>query len=216
MHLSKLTWTGLACIAAAVTTFGVWSLWSQTRIVKPVYLPVALTPGPVHIPEFRINLSGPYEIRVEVKKRIPFDTLNCLLGMPALTSSQKCEQQSVVQASWVVTGDGIVIAKGRSDADKGGGWANDTIERQIGSFEGKRNRRYSLDVDFTADGSVLRATDPHLVVEITSDFYEGSMWISFLLLLGCSGVAIIGSLFLAASGVRLVYQGRRQRQASAS
>jgi hypothetical protein len=209
MRFTKLTWIGLVCIAVASTTFGAWFLWLQTRIDKPVSVPVSLTTGRVHIPEFRINLSGPYEISVEAKKRIPFDTLNCLLGMSTLPA--KCDQQPVVQASWVVTSDGVVIAKGTSDAERGGAWANDTIAKQIGGFEGKRNRRYSLDVDFTADGSVLRATDPHLVVGITSDFYEGSIWMSYFLFLGCSGVAIIGLLLLAASGARLMYQNRRKK-----
>ena len=117
MHLTKLTWIGLVCLAVASTTFGAWFLWLQTRIDKPVDVPVLLTIGRVHIPEFRINLSGPYEISVEAKKRIPFDTLNCLLGMSP--PPQKCDQQAIVQATWAVTSNGVVIAKGRVTVRKG-------------------------------------------------------------------------------------------------
>jgi len=174
-------------------------------------VPVSLTAGHVHVPEFRINLSGPYEIKIEAKKRIPFEMLNCLLGMPKL-ASEKCDRPSVVRARWALTSNGVVVAKGISDTEKGGAWANDTIERQIGSFRGKWNRRYILDVDFTADGSALAVTDPHLVVEITSDFYQGSMWMSFLLLLICSAVAIVGAALLLASAAQMIYSLWREKQ----
>src|SRR5208282_2885987 len=163
MRLSGLTWSGISCVAVAIATCGGWDLWLQTRNNRPVYVPVSLTADHVHVPEFHINLSGPYEIKIEAKKRIPFEMLNCLLGMSM--SSEKCDGPSVVRARWALTSNGVVVAKGISDTEKGGAWANDTIERQIGSFQGKWNRRYILDVDFTADGSALAVTDPHLVVE---------------------------------------------------
>jgi len=210
MRLTKLTWVGIACIAVASATFGAWVLWIETRIDRPVYIPVSLAAGHVHVPEFRINLSGLYEIKVEAKKHIPFDTLNCLLGMSM--EPEKCNVTPVVKASWIVTSKGAVTAEGKSDTERGGAWGNDTIEKQIGSFEGKKNRRYALDIDFTADGSALRATDPHLVVGITSDFYEGSMCIGAFLSLGCATVAAIGIVLLGIAGVRLIYRRRRKFQ----
>jgi hypothetical protein len=126
-------------------------------------------------------------------------------------SSEKCDMPPVVRASWVLSSNGALVAKGVSDTDKGGGWANDTIERQIGSFQGDRNRHYVLDVDFAADRSALAATDPHLVVGITSDFVEGEMWISYYLFFICSAVALVGVALLIASAARAIYR-RRQGQ----
>lgn len=214
MRFSKLTWSGITCVVLAITTCGGWDLWLRTRNTRPLYVPVLLTAGHIHVPEFRINLSGPYEIKIEAKKRIPFDTLNCLLGMSA--PSERCDRPSVVQARWALTSNGQVIATGISDTEKGGAWATDTIDRQIGSFQGKRSRRYILDVDFIADGSALAVTDPHLVVEITSDFYEGSLWISYGLLLICSGIAIVGAALLAASAVLMIYGRMREKQHTTS
>ena len=162
MRLTKLTWGGLVCLAVAITTVGAWFLWLQTRKNKPVYLPVPLTIGRVHIPEFRINLSGPYEISIEAKKRIPFDTLNCLLGMSM--QPEQCNQQPVVHATWAVTSDGTVIAKGTSDAERGGGWADDTITKQIGSFEGfaqKMQIGWFQSVEPTDFGSDVTAHEEH-------------------------------------------------------
>lgn len=208
MRFTKLTWAGIACIAVGGGAYGAWGLWFVTRITRPVYMPVSLAVGHVHVPDFRINVSGPYEITVETKKRIPFDTLNCLLGMSM--EPEKCTVPPVLKASCSVTSKGVVIAKGNSDTERGGGWANDTIEKGICSFEGKRNRRYAVDLDFTVDGSALRPTDPYLVVAITSDFVEGSMWISFILLIACSAVALIGAVLLGVSGLRLAYRRKRK------
>lgn len=53
---------------------------------------------------------------------------------------------------------------------------------------------------------------PHLVVGITSDFYEGGMWISYFLLLICSAVAIVGVILLAVSAIRVAYSRKRGQQ----
>ena len=214
MRVSRLTWTGIGCLALAITTFGGWVLWLETRINRPVYVPVSVSVSHVHVPEFRINLSGLYEISIEAKKTIPFDTLNCLLGMSM--PSEKCDVPPVVRASWVLTSNGVVVAKGVSDTEKGGAWATDTIERQIGGFQGDRNRRYVLDVDFTADRSALAATDPHLAVEITSDFHEGNLWISYCLFSICSLVALVGLVLLGASAARMMYRRRQGQQRNVS
>ena len=211
MSVSKLTWAGIVCVTVAIATFGAWAIWLQARISKPVYMPVSMAPGQIHTKEFWINRSGPYFISIEAKKRIPFDMLNCLLGMPRLSGASACDRQSVVQANWSVTSGGVVIAKGSIDADKGAGWANDTIERGIGRFNGESGRSYILDVDFTTDGSALSATDPHLIVEVSPDVYEGDAWISFCVLGACSVFALVGVVFLAACAIRALRNKRRDR-----
>lgn len=214
MRLSKLTWIGISCVSVAFAIFGGWALWLETRIDRPVYVPVSIRVGHIRTPEFRVNLTGLYEIRIESKKRIPFDALNCLLGMSM--PPQKCDVSPVVRANWVVTSKGDLVAKGTSDAEKGGAWANDTIERQIGSFQGNWNRHYVLDVDFTADGTALAATDPHLVVGIPSDFYEGGMWISYFLSLICSAIALLGVVLLTASAIRVIKRRERAQRSLVS
>jgi hypothetical protein len=133
-----------------------------------------------------------------------------LLGVSLLSGAGGCDKQSVIQANWAVASSGVVIAKGVSDPEKGGGWANDTIERGIGSVAGESGRRYTLDVDFTADGTALSAADPHLVVEISKAYYEDDAWISFYLFIICSVPATVGLIILIVSAVRAMRSRRKQ------
>ena len=98
MRVSRLTWTGIGCLALAITTFGGWVLWLETRINRPVYVPVSVSVSHVHVPEFRINLSGLYEISIEAKKTIPFDTLNCLLAGASIKSCTRCSLRKMAKA----------------------------------------------------------------------------------------------------------------------
>lgn len=199
MRLSKLTWTALALTAVGVLVLGGWVIWVETRIIRPIYLEVSMAPKHVRTPEFRVNLKALYTIVIEAKKTVPYD-LNCLLGMS--WEPNKCGQQSVVKASWVLSSRGQTVAQGSSDDEKGGFEATDTVARQIGSFRSERGRRYVLDVDFNTDGRVLAPTHPHLKVEVHPDFYEASGLISYFLFWPCVGLAGVGLLLLAASGIR--------------
>ena len=71
---------GLIFIGVAVAVYAVWGVWLFTRADVPVDLPIMMAIGDVRTPEFKVNLSTTYLIEVEVQKKIPFDTLNCLLG----------------------------------------------------------------------------------------------------------------------------------------
>jgi len=150
--------------------------------------------GHVRSREFKVNLSEPYRIEIEVEKKIPFDTLNCLLGMhmgPTSTNIGDCpDRQSVVKANWSLTSKGQVIATGSSDDYRSGMWANNTISRALGHFDGRRGLRYVLDVDVHADGSVLAAGNPTLVVEVDPEFTEGIMAWSAILFV-CSGLLVV-------------------------
>ena len=140
-------------------------------------------------------------IRIEVQKTIPFDTLNCLLGMAMPRSSSttlgECpDRPSVVKASSVLTSDGQIVARGSSDDDRLGAWMNDSISRQLGSFQSQRGRRYVLDVNVLADGSSLDLGKPRLTVEVVSDVYEAySIWGGIMFLadgsLGFVGITLM-------------------------
>jgi hypothetical protein len=97
MQLSELTWSGIVAIILAVAIFGGWDIWLQTRNTRPVYMPIQMLVGGVRTPEFRVNLTGPYTIEVEARKRIQFQTLNCLLGMSDMPG-YKCNVAPVLKS----------------------------------------------------------------------------------------------------------------------
>ena len=81
MSSSRTKVTGLAFLFCGIALYGSWILWVVTRAERPVHMPILMTVGDVRTREFKVNLSEPYRIEIEVAKSIPFDTLNCLLGM---------------------------------------------------------------------------------------------------------------------------------------
>jgi hypothetical protein len=213
MRLSKLTWTGIVMLAVGAAVSGWWAVWVESRSTVPVDMPVSLKPGHVRTREFTVNLDRPYIISLVTKKKIPFDELNCLLGVstdPGNVLGKKCGKPSVVNARWILTSRGRIIAEGSSGGPTGsGGWGNETVERDLGVFEGENGRHYSLDVKFLADGSALATTDPHLKVEVTAAFYEDAMWASLRRFWSSALVGALGVVLLAASGCRLMWRRKK-------
>jgi hypothetical protein len=208
MRISKTTWIGIVCILIGVCVFAAWDIWLQTRTTRPVYMQVSLTPGEVTTPEFRVNLRALYTVEIEAKKTLPFETLNCLLGM-STRPDQKCDRPSVIKTSWTLTSGRKVVQTGTSDADDGGGWAQDTIGRELGSFWLEKGQAYVFRVRFVADGRELAPTDPHLKIEVHPDFYEGTMFTSYFLMRMCEGVVVLGLIILAVSFLKWLWQRKK-------
>ena len=206
MSSSRTKVTGLAFLFCGIALYGSWILWVVTRAERPVHMPILMTVGHVRTREFKVNLSEPYRIEIEVAKSIPFDTLNCLLGMSmgrTSTNIQDCpDRPSVVKASWVLTSEGQIVASGSSDDYRSGIWANDTISRELGHFQSQRGRSYVLDVNVLSDGTSLSTGKPQLEVEVDPEFNEGIMVWSAMLMLGTAVLVLIGGIILTVSFIR--------------
>ncbi len=206
MPLSRTKLVGLIFLCVGIGVYGSWVLWLATRTERPVNIPISMAVGHVRTREFKLNMSAPYTIEVEVQKKIPFDTLNCLLGMtmaPRSTALQECpDRPSVVKASWVLASDGHVVAHGSSDDYRSGAWANGSISRELGHFQGQSGRRYVLDVDVLADGSSLTPGNPRLKVEVHPEVYEGNMVWSAILFLAMGVMVLVGAILLVVSFIK--------------
>ena len=216
MPRSRTKIAGFAFIGVGVVLFGVWYSWIATRTSRPVNVPISLVPGPLHASEFKVNLDALYTIDIEVEKKIPFDTLNCLLGtaMPSPTSSAlgECpDRPSVVVATWALTSEGQTVARGSSDESRSGAWGNDSISREIGHLKSQSGRPYRLDVDFLKDGSALAPGNPRLKVEVHPMFYEDTM-------VGGAVMNLLSVVLIAIGVVLLVvslFKSRRARNSTA-
>ena len=198
---------GVIFLVVGIGAYGTWVLWLTTRTLRPVNIPVSMAIGHVRTREFKLNLSAPYTIQIEVQKTIPFDTLNCLLGMAMPRSSStalgECpDRPSVVKASWVLTSDGQTVARGSSDDDRLGGWMNDSISRELGSFQGQRGRGYVLDVSVLADGSALDLGKPRLTVDVAATLYEAYAVWGWILFLAMAFLVVIGITLMIVSWMR--------------
>ena len=205
MVAARLRWTGIRLagvilICVGIGCYAVWYVWVSTRVDRPVNMPISLAVGRVQSPAFKVNRNAPYLIQIEVQKKLPFDTLNCLLGTamaPASTEVQECpDRPSVVKASWVLVSDGTTIAAGASDDKRAGIWGNQSISRILGTFEAESGRSYALLVDVLADGSALGPGNPHLKVEVSSAVYEDEMVEGAILSLAMVILVVVGVVLL--------------------
>ena len=207
MPLSRTKFVGLTLIFAGIGAYGAWVLWLTTRTELPVNIPISMAIGHIRTREFELNMSAPYIIAVEVqKKNIPFDTLNCLLGLSMASTSttlHECpDRPSVVMASWVLTSDGHTVARGSSDDYRSGAWMNDAISRELGHFQSQSGRRYVLDVNVLADGALLTPGNPRLRVEVHPEVYEGNIVVSIILFLAMGVLASVGAILLLVSLIK--------------
>jgi hypothetical protein len=211
---SSLKWLakiGTSCIAAGILGYAGWTIWLQTRDWVVVDQPVSLAVGEIRTKSFTANIPSPYLIEIEVQKTMPFDTLNCLMGMTSVASQSSCvSTPAVIDMNWKIVSDGQMVASGSSKDDRGGGWAQDTISREIGSFKPQKRTRYELVVNVLADGSGLSPANPHLKVSASPDFLEGMMFFTALRIIPAAGVLVLlGAVLLILS---LVLSHREKRQ----
>lgn len=125
-------------------------------------MPISLAKGTVVTPEFPVKREG-YVIKIQISKKLPFNELNCMMGLRL--PLHNCEEEPLLQVDWILRDHDEVVAQGCVHvADTHGGWADDFIERDIGRFGGEGKRRYVLELRFTKDGAALNVAAPRLIV----------------------------------------------------
>lgn len=174
----------------------------RTRTYEPVCIPLSMKVGPVQSPEFTVNLNQLYDIRIEAQQKIPFDTLNCLLGTNP-PEGIKCDRQPVIRASWIVRSkNGVPVAQGTSEDDKYGHWSTASASRDIGSFMPKKGEKYILDVNVLKDGTALLPSHPLLKVELAEGVSQDMTFFTFGLFYMCGLIVLIGVLLLIVAGIK--------------
>ena len=131
---------------------------------EPMSFPFNLRPGTTASPLFRLDANGNYLVELEAERTLPFDQLNCLLGVsPGIT--EPCEFASPVDISWRVISRNEIVAKGWSRERASGAWG-DRVSRTLGSFPGKKGNEYVLHVESMKDTSELSDANPRIVVRM--------------------------------------------------
>jgi len=191
----KLAKIGAGFILTGIAAVCSWALWSETRTWVPVDMPVSLTVGHIRTREFKTNQNAQYEIEIDAERNIPFQMLNCLLGVEDIYPERCKNTPPVVRASWVLLSGGAALAHGSSDDFKGGGWSV-TISRGLGSVTLERGKPYVLDVDILTDGTLLQPAHPRLKIGVHPDYYEANMWITLMITAFAGVLGLIGIVLL--------------------
>lgn len=133
-----------------------------------VDVPVSLAVGTVRTSEFPVTHNS-YLILIRAEKRLAFADMNCMMGLTSGPLSRyNCNKEPLIQAAWTVWDGERVVAQGSIQDKAGpGAWANDSMDRYLGTFNGQAQKKYVLEVKFTKDGTPLSVTNPHLIVLLT-------------------------------------------------
>lgn len=130
-----------------------------------LHLPVSLRPGQVKTPEFTTQ-TGAVAIEITVKNVLPPAELSCMMGISeGPQDPANCNKESLIEASWKVWNGGNIVARGSSrEMGRRGGYMNSFYVKYLGAFKAQKHRKFSLEVDFTRDGSALAAAEPSLTL----------------------------------------------------
>lgn len=209
---------GLLLMLLGVLAFGGWLLWVHFMVTTPLDVPISMSVGHIHTPEFTLRISAYYLILVDVEKKpFPGDTLWCLLGNGDISPMwrAKCASSpSIIKASWTLQNEGEIVLQGSTEDEAGSGTAvtENSIGRAIGTFVGGRGCRYVLDVDVLADASRLNVGHPHLKVSAFPENPVNAYW-EPLGLVATIALELTGIVILAVSLIGRAVSARHARRA---
>lgn len=161
------TKAGLPLVALGLCVLAAWSLWTKTRNLRPVDVPVSLPEGNTVSQDFKLNLDGLYLIEISADKNISPDKARCLLGIAIDTT--RCDGVvPAIAVNWSLFRDGQEIRRGTSAEPHSAPVDNLNIVRVIGEFPGQAGQQYRLQVTNVVDGRSLDPAHPRLRVAISS------------------------------------------------
>jgi hypothetical protein len=130
-----------------------------------VDIPVSLMEGTVRTPEFSPPTHW-YWIMVQVEKPLPFQQMQCMMGVSAgpLDLKNCTSDDPLLRADWTILEDGQVVKSGSSTTQADAKFTKENIFKFIGSFPALAGKKYVVEVKFTKDGTPLNIANPHLIV----------------------------------------------------
>jgi hypothetical protein len=174
----------------------------------PLDTAVSLIEGHSSVFHFRVNMSGDYRISIRTDKTIPFQVLDCMLGLSSVMSkASDCKTTpQVVDLNWKLTRskDGLVVQQGKYADSLGGGYSDANIDAQFAYVRVSRGA-YDLEIVPTRDGTALQVAHPRAHFEVDSDYYVGSIILHLL------SVIIGVTLIVLGCAIMAVYQWRLKR-----
>jgi hypothetical protein len=169
MRAARKSKFGVTILVVGLSALMALYVWRSHLETTAVHRSISLTPGKVQ-QDFRLNYSVYYRMGIEAERKLPHETLRCLLGIHDFFQHKAaCKDiPAALKYSWRLSCDGAPIKEGSSEKIDGGAYTNDTIEAEFGSFNGKRGEMCRLELELLQDGSRLSVTNPKL--HIYADF----------------------------------------------
>jgi hypothetical protein len=128
-------------------------------------LPVSLKPGSIKTPEF-MTQTGAVAIEITANNVLPPAELSCMMGISEGSQDPvDCDKEPLIEATWKVWSGSHLVAQGSSrDMGKKGYYRGNFYGKYLGAFKARKHEKYSVEVDFTKDGSALAVAEPSLTL----------------------------------------------------
>ena len=146
-------------------------------------------------PSFQTDIEDEYLVELEVERNIPFEEINCLLGVASSTLHECSGIQSVIDLEWAIISSGVVVSSGTSRQEKFGAWG-DKISRIVGRFNSEKNREYELRFRLLKDASSLRPTNPKMVVRVHPIRSKGFSSVAYVFCVVGLACVFLGGAFI--------------------
>jgi hypothetical protein len=184
------------------------------RSAQAISFPIDLRVGTTKSPSFRADYSEPYEVGLEVERRLPFERLNCLLGVydiagPPRLPSYCGPADSPLDLSWTVYENGRVVGRGATDVGQYASYGP-TVTRTISTVNLRPLRTYRIEVTSRRDASVLAPTHPRVTLAVHPMVWLGEWQFRSLAVLVAIGLGILGLGLLGLSAVRWILRAGRR------
>jgi hypothetical protein len=130
-----------------------------------IYMPVSLAVGTVRTPEFSA-VSQWYDILVQVEKPLPFQQMTCMMGVVGGPLDLKyCRSDDpLLRADWTASDGEHVVDHGSIPDRCACKFEKKYMYKLLGSFSAEAGKKYTVEVRFTKDGTLLNVANPHLIV----------------------------------------------------
>lgn len=171
----------------------------------PLDAPITLIEGHPSVFPFRVNMGGDYRISIRTDKTIPFQVLDCMLGLASvLSKTADCKTTpQAIDLNWKLmhSKDRSVVQLGKYTDSLGGGYSDTNIDAEFAQVRVSRGA-YDLEIVPTLDGRALQVAHPRAHFEVISDYYVGSIILHLLSVMIGVALVVLGCAIMA------VYQWR--------
>lgn len=144
---------------------------------------------------FSPQYNAKYFAGVSMDKDVAENLYPCNVNVSKF--SKNCKSELPLNLSVKLSENGNVIYDQiyNSGNSAGGSYSSNQFIREIGRFELKQGKIYTLVVKLNGDATPLQSAHPHLVVRVDPFVLESEMVLRFLIILGFSGLVMIGLIW---------------------
>lgn len=123
--------------------------------------PVPLRQGIWRSQEFPVGRHD-YHVWLAVERQLPIEELDCDLGPPR--PGHQCNTPPLLNLEWRIFDGTALVKSWPAEPIKADAWSQDSTSCLLGDFEGKKNGRFTLELNVKTDAGRLSSLHPRIQI----------------------------------------------------